>query len=145
MFCLGRPAPAKAGIGHIAVLPGLKTRLAAPTQARTQFLGLSQVPVTRPGPRGSCEKNGLFPLVSTLHFTAPHVSLCLVKIDSVLTVSVCTQIGRKKQPGWRDPTAAGFITVPPRTQAAKARQPCSGFPRPHRKSKEGSRRAGSVQ
>lgn len=60
-------------------------------QAHTSLGGISHVPITRPEPRGSREKYGLFPLVSTPRFTAPHKSLRLVKIDSVLTVSVCTQ------------------------------------------------------
>lgn len=70
----------------------------AQDKAWTQFVSLSQVPVACPGPRGSCEKDGLFPFVSTPHFTAPHISLSLVKIDSVLTVSVYTQIGGKNSP-----------------------------------------------
>lgn len=105
---------------------GVRRRLGVPSQAQTPLTSIYGVPVTRPEPWGSREKHGLFLLVSTPRFTAPHISLCLVKIDSVLTVPVCTQTGRKKQPCWRDPTTTGFTTASLSTRAAKTHQPRCG-------------------
>lgn len=74
MLCVARPAPAKARRGHVVACAGSHERAGCSKQAHTSLASISQVPITRPEPRGSREKYGLFPLVSTPRFTAPHKS-----------------------------------------------------------------------
>lgn len=126
MLCVARAAQAKARGGHVAACAGSHEQTVCSKQAHTSLTSISRVPTTRPEPRGSREKYGLFPRCVHTTFHRPTHESRLVKIDSVLTVPVCTQTGRKKQPCWRDPTTTGFTTASPSTRAAKAHQPRCG-------------------
>lgn len=100
------PRPPRQGVeltDHSMCPPGTRKRLAVPSHAQA-----SQTVFTKCQSQtwGRCGRYRLFQLVPSPPFPPLHILFFPIKIGSVLTVSVCTQTGRKKKSPTRGPAAA---------------------------------------
>lgn len=104
------PRPPRQGVeltDHSMCPPGTRKRLAVPSHAQA-----SQTVFTKCQSQtwGRCGRYKLFQLVPLPPFPPLHMLLFPIKIGSVLTVSVCTQTGRKKKKKSHQGSAAAMLT-----------------------------------